>query len=361
MTTCSDLIGRQPTGSVRAVSLAVRRMMNLADCNRWIVAYSGGADSLALAVAAADLAARRLEPIEAVTIDHGLRPESAEHAQQAAGILRQLEVDTAIIPVTVDRSDGVEAGARAARYAALADRAREKRAGVLLGHTMDDQAETVLLGLARGSSARALSGMRPIVDDDGISWLRPLLDVRAIDTRQMCQVLRLPVVEDPSNALDGPWQSAAGSPLPRIAVRHTVIPNLCTALGQDVVPSLARTATLLTRDADALDALTPEVDELDVDELATMPQAIRIRVLKRAAEQAGANALTTTHLDALDALVIDYRGQGPLHLANRVFAWREKISKPEPKRVIKIRKSNEHVEHWEARHDPILGDEHESL
>lgn len=361
MTTCSELIGPNPTGSVRAVSLALRRMMNQADCNRWIVAYSGGADSLALAVAAADLATRRSEPIEAVTVDHGLRPESAEQAHQAATILHSFGLNATIIPVTVDCSDGVEAGARAARYTALAEHARDSRAGILLGHTMDDQAETVLLGLARGSSARALSGMRPIVKDGGISWLRPLLSVRAADTRRMCEVLNLPVIEDPSNALDGPWKSADGTPLPRIALRHTVIPHLCAALGQDVVPSLARTAALLTRDADALDALTPEADNLDVDALVAMPQAIRTRVLKRAAEQAGARNLTATHLDALDALVTNYRGQGPIHLANRVFAWREKISKPELKRVIRIRKSNEHVEHWEARHDPTLGDEHESL
>ncbi|MDO5729659.1 MAG: tRNA lysidine(34) synthetase TilS [Actinomycetaceae bacterium] len=360
MIACSRLIGANPTGAVRTVSLAVRHMMNEIDCHRWIVAYSGGADSLALAVAAADLASRRGEPLEAVTIDHGLRPESAQHAEQAACILEELGVDTTVLSVTVDQSEGVEAGARNARYDALRKRARSARAGVLLGHTMDDQAETVLLGLARGSGARSLGGMRPVIRED-VTWVRPLLGVRAVDTRRMCETLNLQIVEDPTNALDGPWTKPDGSPLPRIAVRHKVIPALSNALGQDAVPALARTATLLTRDADALDTLTPDGGELDVDELATHPRAIRSRIFKRSAESAGARDLSSAHLDALDALVTHYRGQGPIHLANGVFAWREKVSQPPGKRVIRIRKTNEHVEHWKARHDPTLGDEHESL
>src|SRR5699024_10892879 len=136
-----------------------------------------------------------------------------------------------------------EAAARTARYAALADAAQDA-AAVLLGHTIDDQAETVLLGLGRGSGARSLAGMPAAA---GL-WRRPFLGLRRSDTEACCTALGLGWAEDPTNAPDGPWRRADGGPLRRAAVRHHVLPALEDALGPGVAEALARTAQRLRDD-----------------------------------------------------------------------------------------------------------------
>jgi tRNA(Ile)-lysidine synthase len=218
-----------------------------------------------------------------------------------------------VVPVTVDGPGGPEASARAARREALARTAAATGAGaILLGHTLDDQAETVLLRLARGAGARSLAGMR---ERDGV-WRRPLLGLRRAQVRQAAVEAGLPVWEDPHNT---------DRSFTRVRVRYDVLPALEQALGPGVVPALARSAHLLAADADLLDAhaaavgtqLDPQSQgRLEVAALAAQPEAIRLRVLRQALVAAGAPAgkLTAAHVQQVDRLVTDWHGQGPLAL-----------------------------------------------
>ncbi|MFG1745471.1 tRNA lysidine(34) synthetase TilS [Micromonospora chalcea] len=299
--------------------LAVRRALTgLPGAGPVLVACSGGADSLALAAATAFVAPRLGRPAGLVTVDHGLQPGSAERAEAVAAWARSAGLDPVeVLPVRVDgRPGGPEAAAREARYEALVAAAhRHHAAGVLLGHTRDDQAETVLLALARGAGPRGLSGMPESRDLDGVSLLRPLLDIPRADTRDACAALGLDPWADPHNA-DPAYA--------RARVRSDALPALVDALGPGVVANLARTARLLAADNAALDALADAAladvradgRALSVDGLAGLPAAVRTRVLHTWARELGAApaALSHSHVAALDALVTDWRGQGPVHL-----------------------------------------------
>ncbi|WP_354641834.1 tRNA lysidine(34) synthetase TilS [Kitasatospora camelliae] len=286
-----------------------------------LVAVSGGADSMALATATAFEAPKLGLRVGAVTVDHGLQPGSAERAEAVVGRLRELGLDPVeAIGVRVGREGGPENAARDARYAAL-DEAAERHGAlaVLLGHTRDDQAETVLLGLARGSGARSLAGMPA---QKG-RYRRPLLELDRAATRQACSAQSIPIWDDPHNS-DPAYT--------RSRVRHEVLPVLEKHLGGGVVEALARTARLFRDDADALDqwAALAERDlrtgegSLDVAKLAELPPAVRRRVLRRAALRAGSPGgdLFARHLEAIDLLVTGWRGQGPLHLPGGVEAVR---------------------------------------
>ena len=268
----SDVLGATPPRQARPVSLAVRNVL----LNRRaeasgdygiLIGVSGGADSLSLAIAAVDIAERHKIPYLAVVVDHGMRADSAEEAEGVAEYLRQL----GIREVKVRRPGGgvpsskvsPETSARTLRHNLLEEEARSwgRKLGqvdILLGHTMDDQAETVLLRLARGSGTHSLAAMEKVltVGSPGevprVARVRPLLSVRRSDTEAFCLALELRVVEDPTNRLDGPWRTQAGAPLPRTAIRWNVLPALTDALGQDPVPALARTAVLAARDDAAL-------------------------------------------------------------------------------------------------------------
>lgn len=297
-----------------------------------LVACSGGPDSLALAAAAAHLVQPHRRPrlrAGAVVVDHGLQPGSDRVAARAAATCRDLGLDPVdVIRVAVVGPGGPEAAARRARYAALTGAAdRHGAAAVLLGHTRDDQAEGVLLALARGSGSRSLAGMAPRRG----RWRRPLLDLPRADTVAACAAQGLPVWHDPTNDAVGP------DPAPlRSRVRSRVLPVLEAELGGAVAAALARTADGLREDADALDRWADDVadDALVVrpddgvtcepSRLADLPVAVRRRVLKTAAHRAGSppGALTRTHLLALDALVSDWHGQGPVHLPGPVVAQR---------------------------------------
>ena len=287
-----------------------------------LVACSGGADSLALALgAAAESAGRRTG---AVIIDHGLQEGSAVAADDAAGLCRAFGLDPvqviAVEPARGPGSGGPEAAARDARREALATAAaRYDARAVLLAHTRDDQAETVLLRLARGSGARALSGMRAV---EGI-WRRPLLDLPREVVR--ASLGDIPAWSDPHN--DDPRFA-------RVRVRRDAMPSLIEALGPVVVDSLARSARLLRDDADALDAwagrewerLVMPGDPInwDVEELLALPRAVRTRLLRRACLASGSPAtdLTADHVDAIEALVSDWHGQGPLAMPGGVSVLR---------------------------------------
>ncbi|WP_435737055.1 tRNA lysidine(34) synthetase TilS [Cellulosimicrobium sp. PMB13] len=329
-----------PAPVVADARRAVRAALaDLAAGDLVLVACSGGADSTALAAAAAFVAPRLGLRAGAVVVDHGLQEGSAEVAAEAADRCRGLGLD----PVEVRRvvvpasGAGPEADARDARYAALDAAATAQGAvAVLLGHTLDDQAETVLLGLARGAGGRSLAGMAP---RRGI-LRRPFLGLRRTDTEAVCRTLALDWWDDPTNDVPGGAgrrvAGAASGPGPgaplRSRVRAAVVPVLVEVLGPGAVPALARTADLLRDDADLLDALAaglldralvaPDVGpvgtvvELDLDVLATAHPALRRRALRAAALRAGcpASDLFGVHVDALDALVVDWRGQGAVHL-----------------------------------------------
>jgi tRNA(Ile)-lysidine synthase len=320
-----------PAPAVAAVRSAVRAALaDLPDGSLVLVACSGGPDSLALAAATAFVAPRRALRAGAVVVDHGWRSASAVEAAGAAAACRRLGLDPArVVTLRTERDEqenesdaghgGPEAAARRGRYAALERVADEEgAAAVLLGHTLDDQAETVLLGLARGSGARSLAGMPARRG----RYRRPLLDLPRTVTHQACAALGLDPVADPSNA--DPRYA-------RARVRRALA-LLGDALGPGLPAALARTADQLREDADALDAAAPALlaaaattgAGLDCATLAGAPDAVRRRALLAAARDAGAAAgsLSRRHALALDALVVRWRGQGPVHLPGGVVAGR---------------------------------------
>lgn len=304
---------------VAAVRSAVRAgLAGYAPATLVLAACSGGTDSLALAAATAFVAPRLGLRAGLVTVDHGLQPGSAERAAEVAAWGATVGLDPVqACPVTVaGRRGGPEAAAREARYAALVTAAqRHAAAAVLLGHTRDDQAETVLLALARGAGPRGLAGMRARREVDGVALLRPLLGVARTQTAQACAALDLRPWVDPHNA-DPAYA--------RVRVRTAALPALVAALGPDVVDNLARTATLLAADADCLDALAASAGaaatnpdgSLDVPALRELPAALRTRVLHAWARRLGVSgsALSHRHVAALEALVTAWRGQGPAAL-----------------------------------------------
>jgi tRNA(Ile)-lysidine synthase len=307
-----------PGVAVAEVRNAVRaNLSDLAAGDLVLVACSGGADSVALAAAAAFAAPRLGLRAGGVTVDHGLQPGSAERAGEVTALLSGLGLDpvraaTVTVPPAATAA-GPEAAARQARYAALDVAAKEYGAvAVLLGHTLDDQAETVLLGLARGSGSRSLAGM-PVRRGP---YRRPLLTVRRATTAAACAELGLVPWQDPHNR---DYRFA------RARVRHQALPALEAALGPGVAEALARTANQLRADAECLDDLAfAESGQLDADRLSALPQAIRARVLRDAAIMAGCphGALTAGHVTRIDALVTAWRGQRWVDLPGGVRARR---------------------------------------
>ncbi len=280
-----------------------------------VVACSGGADSLALALGTVGI----VEPglLSAVTVDHQLQPGSAERAVAVATQLHEIGYDTVRIErVEVGTDGGPESAARTARYGALAP-APGSRAVVLLGHTADDQAETVLLGLARGSGPRSIAGMTPWRPP----WGRPLLELRRADTERACAAAGLTFWTDPHNA---------DPRFTRVRLRREVLPLLEDVLGGGVGPALSRTARLLAEDLQALDQLAVRLlaevwqagGGIDVTALAGHPVALRRRALRTWAEAIGAGALTYAHLHRLDTLVTQTRGSGAVRLTGAVDAVR---------------------------------------
>ena len=287
----------------------------LAEAQSWCVALSGGPDSLALTAAAATAL-----PTTALIVDHGLQSGSESVAATARDQALDLGcVRAEILRVQVGSTGGPEAAARVARYAAL-DAARHG-APVLLGHTLDDQAETVLLGLGRGSGARSIAGMRPADPP----WFRPFLGVRRGVTHAACAELGLAVWDDPHNS---------DSRFTRVRLRAEVLPLLEQVLGGGVAEALARTATALREDNDALDYLAAQNlsgaqsgDGLDIDTVKDLPAALRRRVIRAWLIVGGASGLTDTQIRAVDALVSSWRGQGGVAVSSdmprtRLFAER---------------------------------------
>ncbi|WP_392893325.1 tRNA lysidine(34) synthetase TilS [Streptomyces sp. LN699] len=341
-----------PHPAVAAIRLAVRRVLHdvltdLTDPNEphpagrpadrrtapgtpplVLVACSGGADSMALASALAFEAPKLGIRAGGVTVDHGLQAGSDLRAAEVVSRMTSLRLDPVeSVAVRVGRDGGPEAAARDARYGALdATADRLGAAAVLLGHTRDDQAETVLLGLARGSGTRSLSGMAEKSGGPGRSnrYRRPFLQIDRQTARKACMVQSLPVWDDPHN-IDPAYT--------RSRLRHEGLPALEKALGKGVVEALARTAQLSRDDADALDAWAADADagvrdadgRLECAKLYALPPAVRRRVLRRAVVAAGspAGSLFARHIEEVDRLITGWRGQGAINLPGRVEAQRQ--------------------------------------
>jgi tRNA(Ile)-lysidine synthase len=324
--------------AVAAVRHAVRRALaDLDPARRVLVACSGGADSMARAAGAAFEGGRAGWQGGAVVVDHGLQPDSAAVSAAVADRLRGLAPYLGLDPVEVHRvrvepGGGPEAAARRARYRALEEAAVRHRAVVLLGHTLDDQAETVLLGLARGSGVRSIAGMRPVSGP----FRRPLLGLSRADTARACAALGVETWQDPAN--EDPR-------FLRSRVRHRVLPVLEQELGPGIAEALARTADLARADADLLDGLAaavldraareqgsssqgPDPGEvrLAVGLLAAEPAALRHRALRLAALAAGCPAgdLFAVHVRSLDELVVGWHGQRSVDLPGGRTARRDR-------------------------------------
>lgn len=289
-------------------------------------ACSGGPDSLALAAALAWHARR--EPAllaEGLVVDHRLQGGSGAVAEHAAGQLRRLGLPATVVAIEVDPTQGLgpEAAAREARYEAL--RAPGPSGAVpglvLLGHTLDDQAETVLLGLARGSGTRSLAGMAA---RSGVApvLVRPLLGLRRADTAAACADWGLEPWQDPQN--EDPAYA-------RVRVRREIMPLLEKDLGPGIAVALARTAALARADADLLDELAARAAErvgrdggLDVRALLGEPVALRGRLVRSWLVASGVVEPGAVHTRAVLALVEDWHGQKGVDLPGGVRVVRER-------------------------------------
>ncbi|WP_246257705.1 tRNA lysidine(34) synthetase TilS [Amycolatopsis anabasis] len=322
-----------PHPAVAQVRRAVREFLGDPEttghlaCGELCVAVSGGADSLALAEAAAHVGHRMGLKVRALVVDHGLQDGSAAVARDAAGKARELGADSAdVLGADVRGPGGPEAAARRARYTALRGALPGAGALVLLGHTRDDQAETVLLGLGRGSGPRSMAGMRALDPP----WARPLLDVPRETTAAACAALGVLPWRDPHNT--DPRYT-------RVRLRAEVLPLMEEVLNGGVAAALARTAAQLREDTEALDELADALyaglgPEIDVSALVGTPAALRRRVLRRWLLDAGVRELTDAHLRAVDALIGGWRGQGGVWLPGNLVAQRTHgrlhVINPEP-------------------------------
>ena len=280
------------------------------------IGVSGGADSLALAAASKLEASNFPIDLVAVIVDHGLQENSGEIAQFAKQQLGKLGYqDVFIGKANVQVTDGIEASARRARYKVFQQAIETYNPNYFfLGHTKNDQAEGVLLGLARGSGTKSLSGMQEI---SGM-FVRPLLGIDRATTEIACRESSIEFWNDPHNS---------NQDFTRVRVRENILPILENEIGPGIADALARSAKILREDALALD---------EISTLADLPVAVRSRVLRLAIYAAGAPAgsISASHLEPIEAFVSDWRGQGHTSLPGGVkvcrISGRLSLSKPQP-------------------------------
>lgn len=283
-----------------------------------LVACSGGADSVGLALTllkeSSDFAIR----VGVISIDHQIQDGSNERAQQLVKALKEKGAAPAeVIAVSVGRDGGLEAAARTARYAALDEAAkRHGAAAIYLGHTASDQAESVLLGLVRGSGARSLSAMARV---NGI-YRRPLLGLTREEVRAEVENMGFAIWDDPHND---------DMNFTRVRVRRLLM-DAERELGPGLQEALVRSAAQLRDDADALDGMVDEIyskitsdKKLDLNALMVFPRALRTRAIKRFLKECGALQTTSQHIDAVEALASMWKGQGPVALPGHLDAARE--------------------------------------
>ncbi len=334
-----------------------------ADAPLVLVACSGGRDSMALAAVSHIVCTSMGVRCGAVIVDHGLQAGSEQVASEAADRCHALGLGLVIMRnATVQaRGEGLEAAARQARYDELCAAAHESGAiAVLLAHTMDDQAETVLIGLLRSRGVDALAGMPQVFTRSGATFARPLLTLTRAETTGICEDLGVEYWDDPTNgdAVDGELPN--DYPL-RSRVRHDLLPAIERFAGFNVTRHFAESARLARMDKEYLDQRSDEVmgeavaavdwpassaavstdapracvagDTNDsshgiglmigVKRIAREPEAIRLRVIAHALSQAGVNA-SAAQIAAIDRLVVDWHGQGGVSLPRGYSANRKK-------------------------------------
>ena len=284
-----------------------------------LVACSGGADSLALAWTSQVVTERIGLNLIAVIIDHQLIKESSQVAQDAKKKCEDFGIEKVVIKQieVKDDNDGLEAAARKARYEAFEELVNEFNAkAVLLAHTQDDQAETMLMRLTRGSGAKSLSAMKEVSG----KYLRPFLHIRKKELVNALEKENISYWQDPANT---------NYKFLRAKVRHELMPKLIEILGDSVIDSLDKTSELLKEDNEALDLIAQESyeklnKELNVEFLKEYPAAIRKRIIKIAALEAGVipGPFSFEHIEAIDALVTNWRGQGNVDLPGFIQATR---------------------------------------
>ena len=295
------------------------------------IGVSGGADSMALAIVAKLEAADFNLDLVAVIVDHNLQENSAEVATSTKKKLESIGYsDIFVGKANVLVTDGVEASARRARYLVFQQALETYGSKVfLLGHTKNDQAEGVLIGLARGSGTKSLSGMAEISGP----FIRPFLNVDRSTTQAACDESGIEYWSDPHNL---------NTEFTRVRIRENILPLIEKEIGPGIIDALSRSAKILREDATALDEWAErtfgEVDPTDIEIsfLVALPIAVRSRVLRLAIYAAGApsGSISATHLEPIEAFVSDWRGQGHTSLPGGVkvcrISGRLSLSKPQP-------------------------------
>jgi tRNA(Ile)-lysidine synthase len=303
---------------------AVQNLLKNFDAGDYVlVGCSGGADSLAL-VWTTSVVGKRLElNVGAIIVDHQLFPESNDVALNAKKQCEELGIQEVIIKkVNVEHNhEGLEAAARIARYEAFENVSHETNAqAILLAHTQDDQAETVLMRLTRGSGAKSLSGMAQVSG----KYLRPFLHLRKKLVHDSLDLIGLKAWQDPANT---------DHQFLRVKVRHELMPKIIEVLGESTISSLDKTSQLLRLDNQALEELAQQFFEsqkdvktngLEISELEKLPEAIRTRVLRIFAIASGVHPgpFSFEHIEAIDALVKNWHGQGNVDLPGFIQATR---------------------------------------
>lgn len=286
-----------------------------------LLCVSGGADSMALALSAAHVCKKLQVKAYTITVNHNIRTGSLEEAEHVANTLSNFGFDECFVEsVNINYTQGPEASARLARYDAIVAKATQLQAQVtgncyiFTAHTLNDQAETVLLRLARGSGLNSLSGIHPQSTYANFTLIRPFLEVSRTETEQCCADFNVDYVIDETNFLDGSWRADDGSALRRVAIRHQILPALKQALGQDVIHSLAKTAQLAREDNSALDFVADEYLSqlqtctsnsicLDKSKVSLLPVAVRRRIYRLALLKLQAGDYSSKHLQSIDSLL----------------------------------------------------------
>ena len=303
---------------------AVQNLLKEFDAGDYVlVGCSGGADSLAL-VWTTLVVGKRLElKVGAIIVDHQLIPESNDVALNAKKQCEELGIQEVIIKkVNVEHNhEGLEAAARIARYEAFENVLHETNAqAILLAHTQDDQAETVLMRLTRGSGAKSLSGMAQVSG----KYIRPFLHLRKKLVHDSLDLIGLKAWQDPANT---------DHQFLRVKVRQVLMPKIVEVLGESAISSLDKTSQLLRLDNQALEELAQQffksqkdvkTNGLEISELEKLPEAIRTRVLRIFAIASGVHPgpFSFEHIEAIDALVKNWHGQGNVDLPGFIQATR---------------------------------------
>ena len=327
-----------------------------ADAPLVLIACSGGRDSLALTALSVIVCASRGIRCGVVIVDHHLQPHSTEIANTAAKHCLQSGIDEKYVYIqsvnVEDSGEGEESAARNARYQAIIDVAKKQQAAaVLLAHTANDQAETVMMGLKDSAGLEAVAGMKAVTLRQNVLFARPLIKLSREDTTGICEDLGISWWDDPTNGDDISQNEELSENYPlRSRVRHTLMPYISRFFNANMVTLLSRGAEIARDD---LDYINSQVDEassqvmefdknaktvrLKADKLAQYHPSIRRRIIVRALSELGLR-FSSSHVSAVDELCTKWHGQKPFSLPNYYEATR--LSR---NIVIRLCKDSEHA------------------